>query len=58
MKEYFGYSGKVCVITGSASGIAKAATEMLVDLGAEVYALDWSDVAIAGIKKVYKDRFK
>ncbi len=51
MKEYFGYSGKVCVITGSASGIAKAATEMLVDLGAEVYALDWSDVAIAGIKK-------
>jgi len=50
MKDYFGYQGKVCVITGAASGMAKAATEMLVDLGAEVYAMDWAEVTTPGIK--------
>jgi len=51
MKDYFGLKGKVCVITGSASGMAKAATEMLVDLGAKVYALDWTEVTVPGIEK-------
>ena len=51
MKDYFGYVGKICVITGAASGMGKAATEMLVDLGARVYALDWADVNIDGIEK-------
>jgi len=51
MKDYFGYVGKICVITGAASGMGKAATEMLVDLGARVYALDWTDVNIDGIEK-------
>ena len=36
MKDYFGYSGKVCVVTGAASGMGKATAEMLVDLGAQV----------------------
>lgn len=54
MKDYFGYDGKVCVITGAASGMGKAATEMLVDLGAEVYALDMMDVTTPGIKKFIK----
>lgn len=51
MKDYFGYSGKICIITGAASGIGKSATEMLVDLGAIVYALDWAEVKINGIEK-------
>jgi NAD(P)-dependent dehydrogenase (short-subunit alcohol dehydrogenase family) len=54
MKDYFGYDGKVCVITGAASGMGKATTEMLVDLGAEVYALDMKEVATPGIKKYIK----
>lgn len=49
MKDYFGYQGKVCVVTGAASGMGKAAAEMLVDLGAKVYALDWAEVKLDGI---------
>jgi NAD(P)-dependent dehydrogenase (short-subunit alcohol dehydrogenase family) len=49
VKDYFGYANKVCVITGAASGMAKAATEMLVDLGAEVYALDRTEASTPGI---------
>ncbi|MFR2534927.1 MAG: SDR family oxidoreductase [Clostridia bacterium] len=51
MKDYFGYTGKVCVVTGAASGMGKSATEMLVDLGAKVYALDWNTVEVEGIEK-------
>ncbi len=40
VKDYFGYKGKQVVVTGAASGMGAAATEMLLDLGAEVYALD------------------
>jgi NAD(P)-dependent dehydrogenase (short-subunit alcohol dehydrogenase family) len=49
MKDYFGYADTVCVITGAASGMGKAATEMLVDLGATVYALDANEVTTPGI---------
>ena len=35
MADVLGYSGKVCVITGAASGMGAAATELLVELGAE-----------------------
>jgi NAD(P)-dependent dehydrogenase (short-subunit alcohol dehydrogenase family) len=49
MKDYFGYADTVCVITGAASGMGKAATEMLVDLGAKVYALDVNEVTTPGI---------
>ncbi len=54
MKDYFGYKGKVCVVTGAASGMGKAATEMLVDLGALVYALDCNEVEVPGITKFIK----
>lgn len=49
--DYFGYKNKICVVTGAASGMGKAATEMLVDLGAKVYALDYNDVDVKGIEK-------
>ncbi|MDR7076155.1 NAD(P)-dependent dehydrogenase (short-subunit alcohol dehydrogenase family) [Neobacillus niacini] len=51
MKDFFGYKGKKCVITGAASGMGKATTEMLVELGAEVYALDFKEVTTPGIKQ-------
>lgn len=51
MKDYFGYQGKVCVVTGAASGMGKATAEMLVDLGAQVYALDRNEVSVQGLAK-------
>lgn len=49
MKDYFGYVGKICVVTGASSGMGKATTEMLVDLGAIVYALDINECQVEGI---------
>lgn len=43
-EDYFGYQGKTVVITGAFSGMGEAATKMLLDLGAEVYALDVREV--------------
>ncbi len=40
MEDILGYNGKVAVITGAASGMGAATAELLVELGAEVYALD------------------
>jgi len=39
IKELLGYEGKTVVITGAASGMAYCATELLVSLGAKVYAV-------------------
>jgi len=44
MKDVLGYQGKTVVMTGAASGMGAAAAHLLVDLGAEVYALDIGDV--------------
>ncbi|MDG2333943.1 MAG: coniferyl-alcohol dehydrogenase [Myxococcota bacterium] len=44
MTNVLGYDGKAVVITGAASGMGAAAARMLVDLGAEVHALDIGDV--------------
>ena len=51
MKDYFGYNGKTVVVTGAASGMGKATAEMLVDLGAKVYALDWAETVPSGVEK-------
>lgn len=51
MKDYFGYQDKVTVVTGASSGMGKATAEMLVDLGAKVYALDWNPCDVPGIEK-------
>lgn len=50
MKDYFEYAGKICVVTGAASGMGKATAEMLVDLGAVVYAIDYQPIHVDGIK--------
>ena len=50
MKDYFNYSGKVCVITGAASGM-EAAAEALVDMGAKADALDWAETTVSGTMK-------
>ncbi|MGG6313084.1 SDR family oxidoreductase [Paenibacillus macerans] len=42
--DLFGYKGKNVVITGSASGMSRAATELLIAFGANVYAIDRSDI--------------
>ena len=49
MKDYFGYAGKNCVVTGAGSGMGEATAKMLVELGAEVYALDIKPVTVQGI---------
>ena len=54
MKDYFGYNGKVCVVTGASSGMGKATVEMLVDLGARVYAIDLNPCEVVGIEKFIK----
>jgi NAD(P)-dependent dehydrogenase (short-subunit alcohol dehydrogenase family) len=38
LKSLFGFEGKNVVITGAGSGMGKAATKLLVELGANVYA--------------------
>ncbi len=47
MKDLLGYEGKRVVITGAASGMGASAAELLVELGAEVHALDIGDVKAA-----------
>ena len=51
MKDYFGYKDKVCVVTGASSGMGRATVEMLVDLGAKVYAIDLNPCSVEGITK-------
>ena len=50
MKDYFGYKDKVCVVTGAASGIGRSTVDLLLDMGAVVYAIDIKDVEIPGVK--------
>lgn len=57
MNDVLGYQGKKVVITGAASGMGAAATKLLVELGAEMYALDISDVSIP-VKQAIKTDLK
>ncbi len=46
MNDVLGYQGKNVVITGAASGMGQAAAQLLVDLGANVYAMDIAEVSV------------
>jgi NAD(P)-dependent dehydrogenase (short-subunit alcohol dehydrogenase family) len=45
MRDILGYAGRTVVITGAATGMGAAATQVLLDLGAEVHALDVKPIA-------------
>ena len=47
MDDILGYSGKTVAITGAASGMGQAAAQLLVDLGAQVIALDIAPVTVS-----------
>ncbi|ALJ21945.1 SDR family oxidoreductase [Microbacterium sp. No. 7] len=51
MSDYLGYKDKVCVVTGAASGMGRALTEMLVDLGASVFAIDRVAAGVPGVTR-------
>lgn len=53
IKRLFGYEGKNVVITGSASGMSYDATEMLIELGANVYAVDLNEISLP-VKRAFK----
>jgi NAD(P)-dependent dehydrogenase (short-subunit alcohol dehydrogenase family) len=58
VKDYWGYKGQKCVVTGSSSGMGRAAAEMLADLGAEVYGVDFVEKDVPGVKFVKADLSK
>lgn len=58
LKKLFGYVGKNVVITGAASGMAKSAAEMLIELGANVYAIDINPVELNVTKSFQADLSK
>lgn len=51
MKDLLGYKDKICAVTGASSGMGKSCTEILVSLGAKVYALDIVPCGIDGIQE-------
>lgn len=53
LKKISGYEGKTVVITGSASGMSKSATELLIELGAKVYAIDINLIELP-VEKAYQ----
>lgn len=53
LKKLFGFEGKNVVITGAASGMARSATELLLELGADVYAIDKNPIDLP-VKKAYQ----
>ena len=55
LKKLFGYEGKTVVITGSASGMSKVATELLLELGANVYAIDINKIDLPVTKAFQAD---
>lgn len=49
MQDVLGYAGKRVIVSGAASGMGAATTELLVELGAEVHAIDLKKPEIAGL---------
>ncbi|MBA3036862.1 MAG: SDR family oxidoreductase [Desulfobacterium sp.] len=53
MDDLWGYRGNTVVIDGAASGMGLAATKLLLDLGADIYALDLNEPPVP-VKKYIK----
>jgi len=49
------YEGKLCVVTGAASGMGEACARTLVELGAEVIGLDVQDVKVPVKESIHLD---
>ncbi|MDT7846731.1 SDR family oxidoreductase [Streptomyces justiciae] len=49
MNNYLQYEGKTAVVTGAASGIGRATAQRLVELGAEVHAIDHAPTELPGL---------
>ena len=47
MNDVLGYEGKSVVVTGAASGMGEATARILVDLGADVTALDIKETTVS-----------
>jgi len=52
MQDVLGYAGQRVVVTGAASGMGEAAAKLLVDLGAEVFALDVKPVKVGVARSI------
>ena len=52
MRDVLGYAGAKVVVTGAASGMGEAAARLLVDLGAEVHALDVRPVKVGAAQAI------
>lgn len=55
LKKMFGYENKNVVITGAASGMSKSACELLLELGANVYAIDINPISLPVKKAIVAD---
>lgn len=55
MDDVLGYAGKRVVVTGAASGMGAAAASLLVELGADVTAIDVKPVELAGATSLTTD---
>lgn len=55
MIDILQYEGKVCVVTGAASGMGEACARTLVELGAEVIGLDVQDVNLPVKESIHLD---
>lgn len=55
MSDVLGYAGKNVVVTGAASGMGQAAAQLLVEQGANVYALDIAPVSVSVAQTIAVD---
>jgi NAD(P)-dependent dehydrogenase (short-subunit alcohol dehydrogenase family) len=55
MRDILGYAGKCVVLSGAATGMGAAAARILVDLGAEVHALDVKPIEAKVAQSIFVD---